>query len=101
MSGTNSLHGSLFDFLRNSDMDARNFFDQSPSSLGGRIPHFVRNNFGGSMGGPIWKDKSFIFGNYEGLRFTLGQSDVASYSRRFWQDWKRSLLLNPTLRDVA
>lgn len=69
-SGTNALHGTLYEFLRNSDLDARNFFDQ------GSIPQFQRNSFGGTLGGPIKKDKLFIFGNYEGFRQRLGVSDV-------------------------
>ncbi len=68
--GTNALHGSLYEFIRNSDLDARNFFDQ------GGIPQFQRNNFGGALGGPIQKDKTFVFGNYEGYRQHLGLSDV-------------------------
>lgn len=69
-SGTNQLHGSLYEFVRNSAMDARNFFDLPT------IPDFQRNQFGGSLGGPIRKDKTFLFGNYEGYRQTLGVSDV-------------------------
>lgn len=69
-SGTNELHGTLYEFLRNSDLDARNFFDQ------GTIPKFERNSFGGTLGGPIKKDKLFLFGNYEGFRQHLGLSDV-------------------------
>ena len=69
-SGSNQLHGTLYEFLRNSDLDARNFFDQ------GGIPQFQRNEFGGAIGGPIKKDKTFIFGNYEGFRQHLGLSDV-------------------------
>ncbi|MBV9744857.1 MAG: TonB-dependent receptor, partial [Acidobacteriia bacterium] len=69
-SGSNSLHGTIYEFLRNSDLDARNFFDQ------GTIPHFERNSFGGNLGGPVVKDKMFLFGNYEGFRQTLGLSDV-------------------------
>lgn len=68
--GTNALHGSLYEFIRYSDLDARNFFDQ------GHIPQFQRNNFGGALGGPIQKDKTFVFGNYEGYRQHLGLSDV-------------------------
>jgi hypothetical protein len=68
--GTNQLHGSLFEFARNSAMDARNFFDQNT------VPEFQRNQFGGSLGGPIRKDKTFLFGSYEGYRQTLGLSDV-------------------------
>ena len=70
-SGTNSFHGSVFEFLRNSALDARNFFDRAG------VPPFKRNQFGGSAGGPIQKDKTFIFGNYEGFRQRLGLSGVA------------------------
>ncbi len=69
-SGTNDLHGTIYEFLRNSDLDARNFFDQGP------IPQFERNSFGGTLGGPIKKDKLFLFGNYEGFRQHLGVSAV-------------------------
>jgi len=69
-SGTNALHGTVYEFLRNSDLDARNFFDQ------GAIPQFGRNSFGGNLGGPIKKDKAFLFANYEGFRQHLGLSDV-------------------------
>ena len=62
--GTNDFHGSAYEFLRNSALDARNFFDF------GNIPHFERNVFGGTAGGPIVKDKFFVFGNYEGFRQT-------------------------------
>ena len=50
-SGTNQLHGSLFEFLRNSDLDARNFFDQAS------VPPFRRNQFGGALGGPLKKEQ--------------------------------------------
>ena len=56
--------------MRNSFFDARNYFD------GARIPEFQRNNFGASLGGPIKKDKLFLFGNYEGYRQNLGESLV-------------------------
>jgi hypothetical protein len=69
-SGTNLLHGSAFEFLRNSALDARNYFDQ------GSIPEFQRNQFGGSLGGPIKRDKLFLFGNYEGFRQNWGLSAV-------------------------
>jgi len=69
-SGSNQVHGALYEFLRNSALDARNYFDQA------RIPEFQRNVFGGSLGGPIRKDKLFLFGNYEGYRQNLGLSDV-------------------------
>ena len=69
-SGTNQFHGTAFEFLRNSALDARNYFDQ------GAIPEFQRNQFGGSLGGPLRKDKLFLFGNYEGFRQAWGLSTV-------------------------
>jgi hypothetical protein len=68
--GTNNLHGSVYEFDRNSFFDARNYFD------GSRIPEFQRNDFGVSLGGPLKKDKLFLFGNYEGYRQNLGESIV-------------------------
>ena len=69
-SGTNQLHGTAFEFIRNSALDARNYFDQ------GAIPEFQRNQFGGSLGGPIRANKLFLFGNYEGFRQNWGLSAV-------------------------
>jgi hypothetical protein len=68
--GTNHLHGSIFEFARNSFFDARNYFD------GARVPEFQRNDFGAAVGGPIRKDKLFLFANYEGYRQNLGESIV-------------------------
>ena len=70
-SGTNEFHGSAFDFLRNSAMDARNFFDRTTSP-----PAFRKNQYGGSVGGPIKKNKLFFFANYEGIRQLLGGSSL-------------------------
>ncbi|TAM84636.1 MAG: carboxypeptidase regulatory-like domain-containing protein [Acidobacteria bacterium] len=70
-SGTNQWHGTIFEFLRNSALDARNFFDR------GSKPSFQRNQFGGALGGPIQRNKTFIFGNYEGYRQHLRLSNVA------------------------
>lgn len=67
-SGTDQFHGSAYEFLRNSALDARNFFD------GPVIPEFRRNQFGASAGGPIRKDHAFIFGDYEGIRQAKGVS---------------------------
>src|SRR6267142_1735579 len=69
-SGTNQWHGTAFEFLRNNVLDAPNFFDQ------GDAPPFRRNQFGASMGGPIKKDKTFLFGNYEGFRQSLHQTSA-------------------------
>jgi outer membrane receptor protein involved in Fe transport len=74
--GTNNFHGTAFEYFRNSALDARNFFDYGSLSGGPRLPLFQRNNFGGSFGGPIKKNKTFFYAVYEGLRQNLGQSTV-------------------------
>ncbi|MBI3939642.1 MAG: TonB-dependent receptor [Acidobacteria bacterium] len=71
LSGTNGLHGSVFEFHRNDNLDARNFFDP------GTVPEFKRHNFGFALGGPVVKDRTFFFGNYEGLRQGLGATAIA------------------------
>ena len=68
--GTNQLHGSVYEFLRNNVLDAANYFDK------GSAPPFQRNQFGAALGGPIRKDKTFLFGNYEGLRQHLHQTSA-------------------------
>jgi hypothetical protein len=70
-SGTDQLHGSVYEFLRNNVLDAPNYFDQ------GSAPPFQRNQFGAAIGGPLRKDKAFLFGNYEGYRQNLHQTSVA------------------------
>ncbi len=72
-SGTNTLHGSAYEFLRNSALDAKNYFDLA----GTRIPPFKRNQFGGTLGGPIKNNKLFFFVNYEGLRAGTGITEYA------------------------
>ena len=71
-SGTNQWHGDAFEYLRNSALDARNFFDDTIGA-----PPFKRNQFGGALGGPLRKNKMFVFGNYEGFRERLAVSSVA------------------------
>jgi hypothetical protein len=73
-SGTNSFHGSLFEFLRNDNLDAARWED---NALGGQKPEFKRNQFGGSAGGPIFRDRTFFFGSYEGLRERLTRTGTA------------------------
>ena len=68
-SGTNQFHGNVYEFLRNSALDARNYFD------GATVPPFKRNQFGASAGGPLWRDHTFIFGDYESIRQSLGTTN--------------------------
>ena len=79
-SGTNGFHGSAYEFVRNSKLDARNFFDNfvQPGSTVASVPAFRRNQFGGSLGGPVKRDKAFFFVNYEGIRQLLGQTQPAA-----------------------
>src|SRR2546426_3347600 len=71
-SGTNQVHGSVFEYLRNSVLDSRNFFDDTIGA-----PPYRRNQFGGSLGGPIKKDKMFLFGTYEGFQERLARSSAS------------------------
>src|SRR5262249_46744843 len=79
-SGTNQLHGSVFEFLRNSKLDAKNFFDKPTDP----IPPFKRNQFGGTIGGPVilpklidGRNRLFFFFNYEGLRQRKAQTALS------------------------
>ncbi len=72
-SGTNSFHGSGYEFVRNSALDTRNYFDDP-----GSIPPFTRNQFGGTIGGPIFKDKTFFFADYEGIRQSKGITSLTT-----------------------
>ena len=71
-SGTNEFHGFLYDYLRNRDVDARNFFDGSDK------PQLIRNQFGGGMGGPLIANRTFFFADYDGLRGEQGYSRLAT-----------------------
>ncbi len=72
-SGTNEIHGALWEFLRNHKLNSRSFF--APS----RIPQLIQNQFGGAAGGPIRKDKLFVFGSYEGLRVRPASLGASSF----------------------
>jgi Carboxypeptidase regulatory-like domain/TonB dependent receptor len=89
--GTNQFHGDAFEYIRNDSLDARNYFDVLDTSNSNgcgtdksvvypckRLPPYHRNNFGGSFGGPIQKDKTFVYGVYEGLREYLGTTNTAT-----------------------
>src|SRR6266403_1799700 len=73
-SGTNQFHGSAYEFIRNNKLDARNFFDDPTLST----PPFKRNQFGGAVGGPIFKNRTFFFADYEGVRRSKGITTVAT-----------------------
>jgi hypothetical protein len=80
-SGTNEVHGAAWDYLRNTDLNAAGFFKPT----GGQKPVYIQNQFGAAAGGPIRKDKSFIFVDYEGLRLTqraLSTSSVPTLAQR-------------------
>jgi hypothetical protein len=70
--GTNQIHGSAYEFLRNSKLDSKNYFDV------GNIPPFKRNQFGGTVGGPIVKNHTFFFADFEGIRQSKGITTVAT-----------------------
>jgi hypothetical protein len=65
-SGSNQIHGNVFEFLRNTDLDARNYFATSRAA-------YDRNQYGGTLGGPIRKDKAYFFVDYQGTQMTQGQ----------------------------
>ncbi len=82
-SGTNQMHGSLFEFVRNAAFDARNYFDYKDPTGHRRIPPFVRNEFGFTNGGPVvlpgiydGRNRTFYFGEYQGFRQVLGTTQV-------------------------
>jgi hypothetical protein len=77
-SGTNNLHGSAFEFLRDSKFDQPNYFDPIDAATGKQAtPPFTRNQFGGTAGGPVVHNKVFYFGSFEGLRQNLSLTHLA------------------------
>jgi hypothetical protein len=71
-SGSNSLHGSAFLFKRNNNLDSNSYFDEVANGGTGSTAPYRQSQYGGSLGGPIRKDKTFYFGTYEGLRRGVG-----------------------------
>jgi len=100
-SGTNQFHGTLFEFFRNRQMDAKNYFDlpsctaNSVPGTCGEIPRFDRNQFGGTLGGPLRKDKTFFFLSYEGLR--LRQATTREATVPTTAQWQAAAGLAQTL----
>ena len=111
-SGSNHLHGSAFEFLRNSAMDARNYFNRTinPSTgLPVKKSAFRNNNFGGSLGGPIVRDRTFFFGAYEGQRERVGsdfvflvptQAQISGAQQLVASNGTNSITPNPTLTNI-
>ena len=94
--GGNKFHGSAYEFLRNSALDARNEFDAP-----GHIAPFRRNQFGASLGGPVLKDRTFLFGDYEGLRqfqSTNVSSNVPSANARNGQLVSGTVPVDPAIK---
>ena len=92
-SGTKEFHGSGYEFFRDSALDSRSYFDTVK-------PEFLRNQFGGSIGGPIFKEKTFFFADYEGIRQTLGvtqSSQVPTQSARAGQLSSGAVTVDPTV----
>ncbi len=79
-SGTNSIHGTVYDFLRNDALDAREFFDS-------KKPAFKQNQYGFSIGGPIKKNSTFFFGSYEGLKIRTGKSSIGTFESSQWANF--------------
>jgi outer membrane receptor protein involved in Fe transport len=74
-SGTNRFHGTLFDYIRNEDLDANDWFQNSASLP---KPEERQNDFGGTLGGPLFKDRTFFFLSYEGLRLRLPETGLTT-----------------------
>lgn len=91
-SGTNEFHGTLFEFLRNDKLDARNFFIPAKSKLN-------RNQFGVAAGGPVWRNHTFFFANYEGTRERRGIETFRSVPVESWRQGDFSGVAGLTLRD--
>lgn len=92
-SGTNDLHGTLFEFLRNDKLDATNFF---ANRSGASKPSYRLNQFGGTLGGPIQKNRMFLFGSVQGTRIRLGRSFVSTVPSQAVVDGNFDNQPNPT-----
>ncbi len=93
-SGSNSFHGAAWEFLRNDAMDARNYFAQQVEPL-------KQNQFGGSLGGPIRKDKTFFFAYYEGFRNRQGETQSATVPSVLERQGNFSQTIDPSTGKVA
>lgn len=92
-SGSNQLHGDVYDFLRNDVLDSRNFFSQNVEPL-------KQNQFGGTLGGPIRRDKTFFFGYYEGFRNLQGETFTSTVPSALERQGNFSETVDPTTGQV-
>jgi len=101
-SGSNEWHGGVYEFLRNSALDARDFFDRKKIAGDPRLPPFRRNQFGGSLSGPMARNKAFFFVNYEGLRESLTTTRFTTVpdldARRGILPGGRTIQVNPLMQ---
>ena len=98
--GSNQLHGSLFEFFRNEDLNARNYF----AVVGQRKPLYRRNLYGATLGGPVLKDKLFFFGDYQGVKLKIGKpliSTVPTLAERAGNFAGVSKIYNPATTTIA
>ena len=103
-SGTNEIHGSAYDYLRNSSLDARDFFQRKTALSQRRIPAFRQNQFGGTLGTPIKRNDWFIFGDYQGLRQGRGLNVISTVPTAAQKagDFGSTTIYDPlTIRDDA
>lgn len=91
-SGTNQWHGEVFDFFRNEALDARNFFNKASGPTASPKAKFKRNDFGFALGGPVWKDHTFFFLSYEGLR----QRQLVTVNSTVLSQNQRNAVTDPT-----
>jgi len=77
-SGSNTVHGSLYEFLRNEDLNARNYFAGSGVGAGARKPLYRRNQYGATLGAPVLRDRLFFFGGYQGQRQAIGVTRIST-----------------------
>ena len=96
-SGTNFLHGSAYEFHRNAVLDAKNFFDDPARD----IPKFIRNQFGSTLGGPIVRNKLFVFGSYEGTTQRKALTRVATVPPLAWRNGDFSSMLTGDIDPVT
>jgi hypothetical protein len=91
-SGSNAFHGSLFEFMRNDRLDANNWFNNRARRP---KPHFSQHQFGGTLGGPIMRDKTFFFADYQGMRINQGQTYVSTVPSELMRQGNFSELNRP------